>query len=308
VSTSASPPSPRSVLCLGEARVDLVCEQHVAGPAAADAFRPHFGGTPAVVALRLARAGVATAIAGGAGADDWGRWIAETLLEASVDTFHFRLIHGTQTPLTLSTVDDRGEPISTFYADPAGTVVEALGAQVEQIVAGHGALFMTSGTLIAPRERKATMEAREAALGLGRAVIFDPNLRLDRWSTRADAAASVNACLPGVTLLRLEAEEARLLTGEDDLERAAMGLRKTGAANVVISLEDGGAMLRGRIRADAPGGPVEMASTLGSGAAVSATLIAQLAASGFYEPTLAATLRGAVAAGAGACAHWGAVD
>ncbi len=308
MSTEASPPPPRSVLSLGEARVDMISEQHIAGPAAAARFTPHFGGTPAVVALRIARAGVASALAGGAGADDWGRWLAETLLGAGVDTFHFRLIHSTQTPLALTTVDDSGEAVSTFYADPAELIVEALGAQVEETVARHGALFITSGTLVSAREREATMRAREAALKLERPVIFDPSLRLERWSTRGDAAASANACVPGAILVRLDAEAARVMTREDDLERAAIALRKAGAANVVITLEDGGAMLRGRIRADIPGPAVEMASTLGRGEAVTASLIARLVASGFYEPAIAAGLRDAVAAGAGACAHWGAVD
>ncbi len=296
------------MLCLGEARVDLICEQHVPGPAAAASFRPHFGGTPALVALRIARSGGASALAGGAGADDWGRWLAETMLGAGVDTFHFRLIHGTQTPLALSTVDDSGEVVSTFYADPAGLVVEALGAQVEQTVAAHGALFITSSTLVSAAEREATMRARDAALELERPVIFDPSLRPEGWSTRADAAASANACVPGAILVRLDAAEARLMTREDDLERAAMALRKAGAANVVICLEDGSAMLRGRIKADVRAGRTDMHSTLGRGAALTATLITRLVASGFYEPAVAAGLADAVTAGAEACEHWGAVD
>ena len=36
-----------------------------------------------------------------------------------------------------------------------------------------------------------------------RHVIFDANLRLHRWSSRADAAASANACVPGALLARL---------------------------------------------------------------------------------------------------------
>ena len=41
------------------------------------------------------------------------------------------------------------------------------------------------------------MRARELALELGRPVIFDANLRLHRWSSRSDAAASANACVRG---------------------------------------------------------------------------------------------------------------
>jgi hypothetical protein len=52
----------------------------------------------------------------------------------------------------------------------------------------------------------------------------------------------------------------------------------------------------------------KLKSTIGLGEAVTATLIARLAASGFYEPAIAAGIRDAVTAGAEACEHWGAVD
>ena len=309
MSTENPSPPPRSVLCLGEAQVDLICERPVDGPTDADRFTPHFGGTVASVALLVARAGARSTLAGGAGADDWGRWLAEQLHDAGVDTFRFRLIHGTQTPLALVTVDEDGTGAYSVYAESAGTVVEALGADVEQAVSEHGALFLASGTLVSAPEREATMRARQAALSLDRPIIFAPSLRLGAWSTRADAAASANACVPGAMLVYASAEEARLLTGEQDLERAAIALNKTGAHNVVISLGGEGAMLRGRIRADVPGFPAaELCSTIGLGEAQSATLIARLVDSNFYEPSIAAGLRDAVRAGAEACERWGAVD
>ena len=38
----------------------------------------------------------------------------------------------------------------SLYAEAADTVVEALGADVEQAVAEHGALFISSNTLVWP--------------------------------------------------------------------------------------------------------------------------------------------------------------
>lgn len=309
MTTEISPPAPRSVLCLGEALIDLICERHIGGPLDADSFVPHFGGAIANVALLAAREGVPTTLAGGAGADDWGRWLAEKLHSSGVDTFRFRLIHGIQTPLALVTVDEDGEASYSIYSESVGTVVEALGADVEQAVSEHGALFISSNTLVSAPEREVTMRAREEALRLDRPVIFDPNLRLHRWATKADAAASSNACVPGAILVRANAAEARLMTGERDLERAAMALRKAGAANVVISLGADGAMLRGKIRADVPGvRAAKVKSTIGCGDAMTATLIARLVHSGFYEPAIAAGLRDAVRTGAEACERWGAVD
>ena len=81
-----------------------------------------------------------------------------------------------------------------------------------------------------------TMRARELALARDRPVIFDPNLRLHRWRSRADAAASANACVPGALLVRTNASEAELMTGENDPERAAMALLKAGARMVVVTL------------------------------------------------------------------------
>jgi sugar/nucleoside kinase (ribokinase family) len=297
------------VLCLGEAQVDLICEAPVDRLTDATGFTPHFGGAVATVALLVAQAGVRSTLAGGAGADDWGRWLAERLHDAGVDTFRFRLIHGTQTPLALVSVGEDGEGGYSMYAQSAGTVVEALGADVEQAVSEHGALCLSSGTLVSGPEREVTMRARDAALKLARPVIFVPSLRLGAWSTRADAAASANACVPGAILVCVSAEEAGLLTGEQNLERAAVALNKTGAENVVITLGSEGAMLRGRIRADAPGVAVaEMASTIGRVEALSAALIARLVDSNFYEPVIAAGLRDAVRAAAQACERWGAVD
>ncbi len=126
----------------------------------------------------------------------------------------------------------------------------ALGDRVREAVAGSAALFISTNTLAGAQERAVTMRAREVALELGRPVIFDVNLRLHRWTSRADAAASANACVRGALLVRLNMFEAELMTGESDPERAAMALVKGGAKMVVLTLGAGGALLRGALRAD----------------------------------------------------------
>ena len=118
-------------------------------------------------------------------------------------------------------------------------------------------LFISSNTLAGAAERELTMRARDRALAQGRPVVFDCNLRLHRWSSRSDAAASANACVPGRCSCAPTARRRELLTGEADPERAALALRKAGAELVVITLGSGGAILRGAggLRADAPALP-----------------------------------------------------
>jgi fructokinase len=305
---SGEPGRPSRILCLGEALVDLVCERPVVDLADANAFVPHFGGAVANIAVLAARAGAAVALAGGAGEDDWGIWVRQRLIDEGVDVEAFELMPGVQTPLALVTVDGDGEPVYRIYGEQLPTVVGALDGRLQRVVSGSAALFISSNTLVGPSEREVTMRAREVALQQERPIIFDPNLRLHRWRSRADAAASANACVPGALLVRTNQAEAALMTGEDDVERAAQALLKAGARMVVITLGPDGAILRGAIRATVPGVPVKVLSTIGAGDALTGTLLAKLAMSNFYPPAVAASLRDAVAASAAACERWGALE
>jgi fructokinase len=296
-------------LLLGEAVIDLIAEQHVSELSEAAAFAPHIGGAVANVAVVASRAGAHVSFAGGVGDDAWGRWLRERLNRERVDLSWFGLVPGVQTPVAVVAVGADGEAHYQIYGDSIAAIVEAVGDRIESAMQNAAALFISSNTLVGAEERALTMRARESALELERPVIFDPNLRLRRWRTHADAAASANACVPGALLVRATEAEATIMTGEYDAERAAASLLKAGARLVVISRGAAGAILRGELRADAPGVPVaEMVSTIGAGDALTGTLLARLAASGFYPSAVAAGLADAVAEGALACGRWGALD
>jgi sugar/nucleoside kinase (ribokinase family) len=302
------PTASRNVLCLGEALVEMICERPVGALEQADAFVPHFGGTVASVALLAARSGARMALAGGVGEDEWGGWLRGQLERAGVDLRHFKLIEDMRTPLALTTVDQVGEPTRRLYAEPSASVLIALEGGVEEAVQECGGLLISSNTLVGEAERQLTMRARERALALGHPVLLDPRLEPGRWSSKADAAASANACVPGALLVCLSAADARLMSGEEDLERASLALRKAGARNVVITDGHAGARLRGKIRLDVAEVPAKVVSTIGTADALMAALVARLQITGFYEPAIAAALKEAMVAAARACERWGACD
>lgn len=293
---------------MGEALVDLICERPVTSLVEADAFVPHFGGVVANVALMAARAGARVALAGGAGEDDWGRWLRGQLNAAGVDLRHFKLIEDMRTPLALTTVDRAGEPSYAVYGESTTSRPNAMWRDLSQAVAESGGLFISSNTLVSADERAFTMRARRQSLELGHPVMFDPNLRLSRWRSRAEAVATASACVSGALLVRVNAAEARLLTAEDDLERAAAALLAAGTRNVVISDGASGAMLRGEIDLDVAGAPAQVISTIGAGDALMATLIAGLQMTGYYAPAIAAALRQGMVVAARACERWGACE
>jgi sugar/nucleoside kinase (ribokinase family) len=302
-----SAPAPR-MLCLGDALVDLIGEQRVGSVGEVARFAPHLGGTAANVAVVAARAGAPVALVGGAGDDSWGRWLRERLYEEGVDVSRFELLPSAQTQLAFVAVDFDGEPSYVLYGEPAETLVDAVGDRVADMVVDAAGLLIGSNTLAGERERAVTMRARDLALAGDRPIVFDCNLRLHQWSSRADAAASANACVPGALLVRVNRAEAELMTGEADPERAALALRKAGAKLVAITLGSDGAILRGSEKGHVAASPADVVSTVGAGDAFTGTLVARLVLSGFYPSAVAAALGEAADAAARACEHWGSLD
>jgi sugar/nucleoside kinase (ribokinase family) len=110
--------------------------------------------------------------------------------------------------------------------------------------------------------------------------------------------------------VRCNAQEARSLTGEAELEFAAAALLDAGARAVVISDGPGGALLRGaRVDdLDVPGVRAQVRSTIGAGDCLTAALIAGLQAGGYRTAALEPALRAGVELAARACERWGACD
>ncbi len=295
-------------MCLGEVLVDFICERPLDEVVHGQAFVPHFGGSVANIAVTAARYGARVALASGAGEDPWGRWLRDRLHREHVDLSWFELVPDAPTPVAIVAVGPGGEPSYQIYGEAITTVVHGFAARAEEAMSGASGLFFSSNTLVGPEERGVTMRAREVALELGRPVVFDPSLRLERWRSRAEAAATVNACVPGALLVRANAEEAALMTGEDDPDRAALALVKAGARMVVITLGANGALLRGELRSDVDGRPVNMLSTIGAGDVLTGVLLARLAGSGYYPSAVAASLPEAVAQSSLACERWGALE
>jgi sugar/nucleoside kinase (ribokinase family) len=288
--------------------VDLICERPLEDVTDGHAFVPHFGGSVANIAVTAARHGARVALASGAGEDPWGRWLRDRLHREQVDLSLFDLVPGAPTPVAIVAVGPGGEPSYQIYGEAIATVVHGLAGRVEAAMSAAAGLFFSSNTLVGAEEREVTMRAREVALGLGRPVVFDPNLRLERWRSRAEAAATVNACVPGAMLVRANADEAALMTGEEDPDRAALALLKAGAQMVVVTLGPEGALLRGELRLDVDGRPANVLSTIGAGDVLTGVLLARLATSGFYPAAAAAGLTEAVVQSSLACERWGALE
>jgi sugar/nucleoside kinase (ribokinase family) len=294
------------IVCLGEALVDLVCERELAEPGEADHFVPHAGGALANVAVAARRAGAAAALLGGVGDDAWGSWLRERLWRQGVDVRWLETIEGLATPVAFVTFDWEREPSFAVYGEGITAAMRAAAGNLPEAIAAAGALVFGSNTLVGEPERELTLRARRAARDSGAQVLFDPNLRPNRWRDMNQGVKLCRELIEGTLVVRANEWEARELTGESDPAAAAAALCSLGTRLGVVTMGRNGAVMRGATNAEEPSPPVEVVSPLGAGDAFMGALAAGLAQLDWDVARGAEALKGAVEAGARACTGWGA--
>jgi sugar/nucleoside kinase (ribokinase family) len=184
--------------------------------------------------------------------------------------------------------------------------MELVAGWLDEALAAGSALVIGSNTLISEPEGSLTLRARRLALEAGLPVLFDPNLRPNRWAELEDALRACRELAREAFCVRTNREEAELLTGEDDPAAAAEALCELGAELAVVTLGADGALMRGAASAEARGVEVDVVSTLGAGDAFMGTLAAGLATVGWDGARAGEALPAAVSASAEVCRIWGA--
>lgn len=299
------------VVAVGEALVDLIA------PGAADLqhaerFTRAAGGAPANVAVAVARLGGKSGLVSALGEDALGVYLRQLLQQSGVD---MRAVKTVAAPTTIALVarNDGGIPDFVFYR---GSDRELHAADIpRQLVAEAHFVYLSSMALMTEPSRAATMNAAAMARDSHSLVSVDPNLRPSSWPSLEDARKRIGALLAVADVVKVNDEEARILTGETDPSDALAGVGRQEAL-AIITLGAGGCLWRWQSHiAHEPSPSVAVVDTTGAGDAFMGTLLASLAATGITSETFASLdsetvagcMRFATAAGALACTKPGAM-
>lgn len=295
----------KRIVCLGEALVDFVCERPVSSLGEADFFVPRQGGSLANIAVTAARFGGEVEMLGGAGDDEWGFWLRERIAADGVGVSDFLLVEGMSTSHAFVSVSEDAEPTFAFYGD-AERAAERAGDRLEEALEGQpGVLVVGSDTLLGSGEREVTMRAAKLARERSWDVLCDPNLRPNRWETRAEMIGVISALVKTASVVKLNEGEALALTGCDEVEEAAAVLGEMGPARVVVTLGADGALVRSGDEIESVAGrEAEVVDATGAGDCVAGVIAAGLAG-GLRLPGVVAA---AMTAAAGVVAVWGATE
>jgi ribokinase len=273
------------IVVLGDVMVDVVCRLN--GPIALGSDAPARvemggGGSAANVAVWLAVAGARPVLAGRIGSDERGRAAEAELRAAGVDTrLAVDAAASTGTCVVLVGPDGERSMIPDAGAND-GLAEEDL---PDSLLASGGHLHVTGYSLLREGPRQAARLAIARARAGGISVSVDP-------SSAALLSPAFLDEVEGVGLLLPNAEEAAVLAGEADPERAALALAQR-VPEVVVTLGGAGALwtdgeLAFQVAADAGGAVLD---TTGAGDAFAAGFLAARLTGADPEGALAAGCR-----------------
>lgn len=300
---SSGPVSGARIVCLGEALVDFVCERPVTTLRAADHFVPRQGGSLANIAVAAARFSDRVEMIGGAGDDEWGRWLRDLIAAEGVSVDRFVLTPGAWTSHAFVSVSADGEPSFAFYGDADRPAAHA-GRELDEALSGEpGVLVVGSDTLLGEAEREVTMGAVAMAAERGWQVLCDPNLRPNRWPGAEEMVSVICALVAGASVVKLNESEALRLSGREDVGEAAEWLRALGPRAAVVTRGAAGALVSeaGGVTAVAGAG-ADVVDSTGAGDSVCGVIAAGMAT----ELPLEDAARVAMLVAAGVVAEWGA--
>lgn len=285
---------------IGESLIDVVRR------ADSDSTVEHVGGSPANVALGLARLRAPVQLLTCVGDDERGERIRETLTAAGVGLSATRTRPGPTSTAT-ALVDGNGRATYEFDLrwDP-GTIEVPGGARV--VHTGSLATAVEPGAAAVRDVLRATGDTL--------LISYDPNCRPAVMGPIEPARANVEELVAISHLAKVSDEDLAWLYPDDPIEDVMRRWLDSGAQLVVVTLGSDGARAMDRVaeaRAVAP--PIEVVDTVGAGDSFTAAMLHALALAGATAPevlaelgeeSLKAVLHRAVVAAAITCTRAGA--
>jgi fructokinase len=269
-----------AIAVCGEALVDLVAQPaRIAEPGGAGAlFRAHPGGSPANVAVGLARLGVPTQLLARLSGDTFGRLLRDHLTDNGVGLEH---AVAAAEPTTLAAVSTDADGVASYDFWHQGTAdwqwhIEELPDPVpSHVVAVHtGSLSLA----LEPAASILTEWLRRVRRDRRVTVSIDPNIRPAFDTDPAAALRRVERQLRLADIVKVSAEDLELLAPGTSPAVVARCWRQLGPAVVVVTLGAEGCLAIGPDGTEIhrPAVPAELLDTVGAGDAFTAGLLAGL--------------------------------
>lgn len=210
INKSASDPKQFDIISIGELLIDFVGTDDVPGAEAnsyAETYQANPGGAPANVVCTAQKLGLETAFIGAVGQDHFGRLLTHVLENEGVNTDGITAVDDAFTTLAFVSLDEDANRSFSFSRKPGADTCLRLNKVQEDIIQATRVLHFGTLSLTDEPARSSTMRAVEQAKAQGSIVSFDPNVRLDLWSSRDELIRQIEWGIHHCDVLKASEED-----------------------------------------------------------------------------------------------------
>ncbi|MCB9105755.1 MAG: sugar kinase [Anaerolineales bacterium] len=253
------------LLAIGEVLIDFISTDVVESLREAEIFQRYLGGSPANIAVNMAKLGCQTAIAGKTGIGAFGQFIKAQLQFHGVMTEHLIMDHRVHTTFvfvsrTSGTPDFEPSRNGDYKLQP-----EELS---EEAIAGAKIIHASTWPLSREPSRSAVKKAFELAAAQNKIVSFDPNFSLVVWPNYVEAQEVMRDIYQYVTITKASLDDSQRFFGSDESpERYIEMFHELGPNIVVFTMGKDGSLVseNGTILAHLPARTIDVVDATGAG-------------------------------------------
>jgi fructokinase len=264
------------LLAIGEILIDFISTERADSLLEADAFRRLPGGSPANLAVNVARLGKRAALLAKMGAGAFGQFLKAEMQRSGVITDYLLLEAGVQTSLVFVSQTSGTPDFEPYRSGDFQLTPEEV---PEAAIQRASLLHTTTWPLSRQPSRSAVLKAVQLARQLGKTVSIDPNYSPKVWPDHVDALRTLEMVYGYVTLTKASLDDAGRLFGAGGTpESYIQRFHNLGPETVVFTLGKDGSLLshQGKLICHLPARPVPVVDATGAGDSFWAGFLAAL--------------------------------
>ncbi|MDR0875271.1 MAG: carbohydrate kinase [Clostridiales Family XIII bacterium] len=207
------------IVALGESLIDFVATPSADGSNIR--MDGCVGGAPLNALAAAAKLGRSVAYITKVGRDVFGDNIKKRMKDSGIDLRGVVSTGDALTTLAIVSLSDAGERSFAFYRDGTADILLRESDIDKDLISQCRIFHFGSVSLTSDPARETTLRAASFARSAGVKISFDPNYRAFLWKKEADARRLIREGLALADYVKINEDEARLLTGTEEPEEAA---------------------------------------------------------------------------------------
>lgn len=234
----------KKVICPGEALIDFVSMDIGKTLKATDGFIKKAGGAPANVAAAISKLGAEAYFCGTVGDDAFGGFLEDTLNNNNINTELLFKIKNNTTFAFVSLMEN-GERDFEFARDADECLTfDMISDRLEEFDLYH---FGSATAFMGGNLKDTYFKLKEYAKSNNKIISFDANYRESLF--RNNKEEFIKCCKEFIVdsnIVKLSEEEAKLISGIEDIKEASQYIVNLGCENLMVTLGKEGTLLSNR--------------------------------------------------------------